>query len=437
MIVRSNDQRSLNANWTPSHAALLEAAARDRARRAHLRHRPGQARALPAAGRGDAAWLRKIRPWWNHHDHFHVRLNCPPGPRLRRPRPDPARRRLPGRGLVGDRRAAAARPERPEAAAEAAAPARRPAAAVRRGGDRAMRAALLAVARPRRLRRRRGQPADEPRRRGHLERGRPRLRRLLRPRRRARRPQLPRRSPTAAPGRPAASSATTTAASPTSPSTAIGPLHAIDGKPLEGERGRRRGPGRRRATAAPTSPSSISTASAATTTSTARPRAVPPHPDFGRLQHNSGLEALAIDADGTLYAIPERSGKLERPFPVYRLRDGRWDKALRLRRDGTFLVVRRRPSARTAGSTCSSATSTGSAASAPASAASTLGPDGFGGRGDAARDPLRRARQHGGHRRLAGPGGPHPRHPASPTTTSSRCSARCSPSTSSPTDPAD
>ncbi|MDD5228452.1 MAG: penicillin-insensitive murein endopeptidase [Methylococcales bacterium] len=23
------------------------------------------------------AWLRKIRPWWKHDDHFHVRLSCP------------------------------------------------------------------------------------------------------------------------------------------------------------------------------------------------------------------------------------------------------------------------------------------------------------------------------------------------------------------------
>ena len=22
-------------------------------------------------------WLRKIRPWWHHDDHFHVRLKCP------------------------------------------------------------------------------------------------------------------------------------------------------------------------------------------------------------------------------------------------------------------------------------------------------------------------------------------------------------------------
>ncbi len=27
----------------------------------------------------DRAWLGKVRPWWNHHYHFHVRLACPPG----------------------------------------------------------------------------------------------------------------------------------------------------------------------------------------------------------------------------------------------------------------------------------------------------------------------------------------------------------------------
>jgi penicillin-insensitive murein endopeptidase len=27
----------------------------------------------------DRAWLRKLRPWWGHDDHFHVRLACPPG----------------------------------------------------------------------------------------------------------------------------------------------------------------------------------------------------------------------------------------------------------------------------------------------------------------------------------------------------------------------
>lgn len=27
---------------------------------------------------GDRSWLRKVRPWWGHHYHFHVRLTCPP-----------------------------------------------------------------------------------------------------------------------------------------------------------------------------------------------------------------------------------------------------------------------------------------------------------------------------------------------------------------------
>ena len=29
--------------------------------------------------RGDRAWLQRLRPWWGHDDHFHVRLRCPEG----------------------------------------------------------------------------------------------------------------------------------------------------------------------------------------------------------------------------------------------------------------------------------------------------------------------------------------------------------------------
>lgn len=62
--------------------------------------------------------------------------------------------------------------------------------------------------------------------------------------------------------------------------------------------------------------------------------------DFRSLQINSGLEALATDPQGRPIAIPERSGKLDRPFPVYR-RDGkRWSVPYAVRRDGgPFLVV--------------------------------------------------------------------------------------------------
>jgi len=32
---------------------------------------------LAGAGNGDRAWLHRIRPWYGHDDHFHVRLSCP------------------------------------------------------------------------------------------------------------------------------------------------------------------------------------------------------------------------------------------------------------------------------------------------------------------------------------------------------------------------
>lgn len=61
------------------------------------------------------------------------------------------------------------------------------------------------------------------------------------------------------------------------------------------------------------------------------------HPDFGELQSNSGLEALAIDAQDRLYTLPERSGKWTRPFQVYR-RDGeKWKRWAKLPRRDRFL----------------------------------------------------------------------------------------------------
>lgn len=63
------------------------------------------------------------------------------------------------------------------------------------------------------------------------------------------------------------------------------------------------------------------------------------HPDFPRLQRNSALEALAIDGDGALYTMPERSGAADRPFPIYRLRGGVWDTALSLPRPDGFMPV--------------------------------------------------------------------------------------------------
>jgi hypothetical protein len=63
------------------------------------------------------------------------------------------------------------------------------------------------------------------------------------------------------------------------------------------------------------------------------------HSDFVGFQNNSGLEALAIDQADNLYAIAERSGGWEIPYPVYRFRGGNWDRELSIPRRDRFLPV--------------------------------------------------------------------------------------------------
>lgn len=67
-----------NDNWTPQHEAILRRAASD-PRVARIFVFPGAKVEMCENARGDRSWLRKIRPWWGHHYHFHVRLNCPAG----------------------------------------------------------------------------------------------------------------------------------------------------------------------------------------------------------------------------------------------------------------------------------------------------------------------------------------------------------------------
>ncbi|MCA0941373.1 esterase-like activity of phytase family protein [Salipiger pacificus] len=66
---------------------------------------------------------------------------------------------------------------------------------------------------------------------------------------------------------------------------------------------------------------------------------LPEGPFYPHLQMNSGMEALAIDAQGRLLTLPERSGQLTRPFPVWRLEDGAWTHVFDLPRRGGFLAV--------------------------------------------------------------------------------------------------
>ncbi len=64
--------------WTPAHAAVLKRAASYREVERILVH-PGIKKKLCDTVTGDRSWLRKVRPFWGHDAHFHVRIGCQPG----------------------------------------------------------------------------------------------------------------------------------------------------------------------------------------------------------------------------------------------------------------------------------------------------------------------------------------------------------------------
>ncbi|WP_163847754.1 penicillin-insensitive murein endopeptidase [Pseudooceanicola aestuarii] len=69
-----------NDRWTDQHMEVLKLAASDR-RVARIFVFPGAKVRMCKEATGDRSWLRKIRPWYGHHYHFHVRLACPRGAR--------------------------------------------------------------------------------------------------------------------------------------------------------------------------------------------------------------------------------------------------------------------------------------------------------------------------------------------------------------------
>ncbi|MGC2630092.1 MAG: penicillin-insensitive murein endopeptidase [Rhodomicrobium sp.] len=64
--------------WTETQVKLLHRAA-SYPEVARIFVHPAVKKALCEAAGQDRAWLEKIRPWYKHDDHFHIRLNCPPG----------------------------------------------------------------------------------------------------------------------------------------------------------------------------------------------------------------------------------------------------------------------------------------------------------------------------------------------------------------------
>ena len=65
-------------HWNPGYVTLIKRAASYR-ETARIFVHPAVKRALCEGAGSDRAWLRKVRPWWKHNYHFHIRLRCPPG----------------------------------------------------------------------------------------------------------------------------------------------------------------------------------------------------------------------------------------------------------------------------------------------------------------------------------------------------------------------
>src|SRR5437762_6892379 len=64
--------------WRLQHRRLLEAVARS-PEIARIFVNPAIKRALCREAGADRAWLQRVRPWWGHNYHFHLRLSCPRG----------------------------------------------------------------------------------------------------------------------------------------------------------------------------------------------------------------------------------------------------------------------------------------------------------------------------------------------------------------------
>jgi penicillin-insensitive murein endopeptidase len=76
-MVVAADRKDVDPNiWTPAHHAIIKAAAEDpQVERIFVN--PAIKKALCREPSGNRAWLHKVRPYWGHDYHFHVRIKCP------------------------------------------------------------------------------------------------------------------------------------------------------------------------------------------------------------------------------------------------------------------------------------------------------------------------------------------------------------------------
>ena len=76
MMVRA-DRLDIDPNaWTPTHLAVIRAAAQEPTVQ-RIFVNAAIKKALCRDAGSDRHWLNKVQPWWGHDYHFHVRIVCP------------------------------------------------------------------------------------------------------------------------------------------------------------------------------------------------------------------------------------------------------------------------------------------------------------------------------------------------------------------------
>ena len=68
----------VNNQWSKTHHKIIRAISKDD-NVARIFIFPGAKVKMCRDEKGNRDWLRKVRPWWGHIYHFHVRINCPEG----------------------------------------------------------------------------------------------------------------------------------------------------------------------------------------------------------------------------------------------------------------------------------------------------------------------------------------------------------------------
>lgn len=75
-MIKEGTREIDRSRFSPRHVALIRRAA-SYPEVARIFVHPGIKKALCEAAGPQRAWLEKVRPWWGHDYHFHIRIRCP------------------------------------------------------------------------------------------------------------------------------------------------------------------------------------------------------------------------------------------------------------------------------------------------------------------------------------------------------------------------